>query len=115
MVDRNLENFYARLGRIDEINTSGGGFEATGALGRSHYAALKRPRRRVLWLRPLVVILVAFLLLKGGLHAQLGHDLYNERLATLKNGTVFERAGAWVLSADVLTLKISDLVRPYLH
>ncbi len=115
MVDRNLENFYRRLGRIEEINTSGGAFEAAGTLGRSHYTALKRPRRRALWLRPLVVILLAFLVMKGGLHAELGHDLYNERLSALTNGSVVERAGAWVLSPDALTLAISEKIRPYLR
>ncbi|MDP1668070.1 hypothetical protein [Phaeovulum sp.] len=115
MVDRNLENFYERLERIDTINGSGGAFEALGTLGRSHYAAVKPPRRRVFWLRPLAFILCAFLLMKGGLHAELGNDIYNERLAVLANGTAVERAGAWVLSADVATLAISARLRPYLR
>lgn len=115
MVDRNLENFYARLDRIEEINGSGGAFEAAGTLGRSHYLARKHTRRRGVWLRPLAFILLAFLLLKGGLHAQLGSDLYGERIALLAAGTAVERAGAWVLSADALTLKISEQIRPFLH
>lgn len=115
MVDRNLQNFYARLGRIEEINSEGGAFEAVGTLGRSHYAALKPPRRQGVWLRPLAFILLAFLLMKGGLHAQIGPDIYSERLAVLQAGTPIERAGAWLLHADALTLQIAAQLRPYLH
>lgn len=115
MTDRNMENFHARLSRIDEITAAGGGFEAVGTIGRSQYAVLKPPRRRGLWLRPLALILLAFLLMKGGLHAELGDDIYAERLALLQAGTPIERAGAWVLSADALTLVISEQIRPWLR
>ena len=115
MVDRNLQNFYTRLSRIEEIHSEGGAFEAVGTLGRSHYAAIKQPRRRVIWLRPLAFILLGFLLMKGVLHAELGPDIYAERLALLQSGTPIESAGAWVLHADALTLQISAQLRPYLR
>ncbi|WP_372840932.1 hypothetical protein [Phaeovulum sp.] len=116
MVDHNLQNFYTRLERIERINLAGGAFEAVGTLGRSAYAALRpRRRRRMVWLRPLAIILLSFLVIKGGLHAQLGADTYNQRLNLLRAGTPVEQVGAWVLGADALTLMVSAQLRPYLR
>ena len=44
-----------------------------------------------------------------------GPDTYNDRLATLQNGTVIEAMGAKVLSIDPATQFIADQVGPYLR
>lgn len=115
MADRNMENFYHRLHRIDRIHETGGAFEAAGTLGRSYYEATRAPRRRGLWLRPLALILIGFFVLKGGLHAELGDDVFARRVDELAQGSPVERAGAWVMRADMVTLLVSKQIRPLLH
>ncbi|MDP2739319.1 MAG: hypothetical protein Q8O82_11635 [Pseudorhodobacter sp.] len=115
MADRNRESFYNRLHRIDRIHESGAAFEAAGALGRSYYEANRTPRRKSLWLRPLVLILIGFFALKGGIHAELGTEVYARRVADLAQGSAVERAGAWVMHADTVTRLVSDQIRPFVH
>lgn len=66
-------------------------------------------------LRGLIVIIAVMMVFKGFLHAQLGAPAYQDRVDALAAGSVFEQAGAWVMTADPITqwlsLKISSLVR----
>lgn len=114
MVDRNLQNFYGRIGRIEKIHAAGGGFEAEGALGMSYYNARRHPARRKGFLRPLVLVLMTVVGIKSAVHASIGAELYAERLARLEAGTTADRVGAYVLQADPLTLIISDQLRKHL-
>ncbi len=108
MVDRNLQNFYGRLGRIDKIHKAGGGFEAEGALGMSYYNARRRPVRRRGFLAPLVLVLMTIVLIKASVHAAIGAEQYEDRIAVLRDGGMADRAGAYILQADPLTLLISE-------
>lgn len=114
MVDRNLQNFRGRLGRIRRIHKKGGGFEAEGTLGMTYYSAQRHPRRRPRLLLVLVFLVVALLALKAGLMATIGRDGYEARLALLRKGTNFDRAGALVLTADPLTVGLADILRRHL-
>ena len=66
-------------------------------------------------LRGLIVIIAVMMVFKGFLHAQLGPIAYEERVAALAAGSIFEQAGSWVMTADPVTewlsVKISSLVR----
>ncbi|MCB2127990.1 MAG: hypothetical protein KDE03_02645 [Rhodobacteraceae bacterium] len=116
MVDRNMQRFYGRLGRIERIHEAGGGFEAEGTLGMSYYNRLKRPARRRLGLfAPLVMVLVAVVVIKATVHTVIGPDLYQERIAALRDGTAVGAAGAYVLQADPLTVAVSDGLRALIH
>lgn len=116
MVDRNLQNFHGRLGRIDDIHRAGGGFEADGTLGMAFYNARRRSgRRRVGILAPLVLVAMVILGLKAVVHATVGTELYEERVAELRTAGGVELAGAYVLQADPLTLAISDRISALLH
>ena len=116
MVDRNLQNFYGRLGRIDSIHQAGGGFEAEGTLGMSFYNARRRRQtRRVGILGPLAVVAMSVVALKSTVHATIGADLYEKRVVALGEGTAVEKAGAYVLQADPLTLAISGKIRDILN
>jgi hypothetical protein len=116
MVDRNMQRFYGRLGRIERIHDAGGGFEAEGTLGMSYYNRLKRPTRRRLGLfGPLVMVLVAIVVIKAAVHTVIGADLYQERIASLRNGTAVEAVGAYVLQADPLTVAVSDKLRAFFY
>lgn len=111
MVDRNLQNFYGRLGRIEDIHRAGGGFEADGTLGMSFYNSRRHPRRRRFGaLAPLALVAMSVLGLKAVVHATIGSELYDARVAELRAGDGVHRAGAYVLQADPLTVAIADKI-----
>ncbi len=115
MVDRNLQNFYGRIGRIQNIHDAGGGFEAEGTLGMSFYNAhRRRPRRRIGVLAPLAVVAATIVGVKSAVHATIGDEVYRDRVAALSAGDNVERAGAYVLQADPVTLAISEKIRQLL-
>lgn len=114
MVDRNLQNFYGRVGRIEKIHAAGGGFEAEGTLGMSYYNAKRNRSHRKGFLGPLVLVLMTVVAIKAAVHASIGPELYGERIATLEAGDMADRIGAYVLRADPLTLAISEQLRKYL-
>lgn len=76
-----------------------------------------KPQRRTArgTLRGLIVVFFVMMIFKGFLHAQLGAAAYQARVDGLAAGSIFEQAGAWVMTADpvteMLSLKISSLVR----
>ncbi len=77
--------------------------------------AKPRRRRSVFPWKGIALMLVALFAFKGVLHAQLGATTYDRRVATLQNGTIVEKAGAWAMQADPLTLWISAQVRSFLR
>ncbi|MBS0563208.1 MAG: hypothetical protein JSR87_01600 [Proteobacteria bacterium] len=115
MVDRNMQDFRGRLGRIGRIHRKGGGFEADGALGMAYYNAKRHPRRRPRLLFLLLFLAVALVGLKAGLMATIGPDAYGARLATLRQGTELDRLGAWVLTADPVTVTLAGQIRRHLN
>ena len=114
MVDRNLQNFYGRVGRIEKIHAAGGGFEAEGTLGMSYYNAKRKRSYRKGFLGPLVLVLMTIVAIKAAVHASLGPEAYQERITRLEAGSWADRTGAYVLRADPLTLAISEQVRKHL-
>ncbi len=48
------------------------------------------------------------MIFKGFLHYQIGATAYDERVARLSAGTVVEQAGAYAMTADPVTLWISE-------
>ena len=116
MVDRNLQNFYGRIGRIQKIHEAGGGFEADGTLGMSFYnARRRRPRRRLGILAPLALVAAVIVGVKSAVHATIGQELYDQRVAALATGDAVEKAGAYVLQADPVTRAIADRLRQLLY
>jgi len=69
-------------------------------------AAPSRRRRRV-EIRPLMLCAVGFLAFKALLIAHLGTGVYNERVEKLRQGTIVERTGAWIMWADPLSTRIA--------
>ena len=109
MADPNLRDFYGRLGRIESIHADGGGFEAAGTLGMSHYTKLNR-KTRINWMKPAILVLVAVVGIKGAIHANVGDRAYGERIAALAAGDGVDRVGAFVMQADPLTRAISGFI-----
>lgn len=68
----------------------------------------RRKARRHFPLRGLAITLALFLLFKAGLMMQLGAATYDDRVAKLAAGTSVEQVGAWVMTADPISVWISD-------
>ncbi|MCV2867949.1 hypothetical protein OEW28_04855 [Defluviimonas sp. WL0002] len=111
MVDPNMKNFYGRVDRIQRVHAAGGGFEAQGTLGMFHYNALRKKRRRATWLMPALLVCVTVLLIKAGVMATIGPELYQDRIAMLQQGNALDRAGAYVLEAGQATVWLSEIIR----
>jgi len=62
-------------------------------------------------LKGLVLLIAAAFLFKAYIHASLGAADYNSRLEPLADGTLFEKAGAWVMQADTVTLMVSSVLQ----
>lgn len=109
MSDRHISNFRGRLRRINRIHKAGGGFEAAGTLGQSYYTGMRRKRSVSRWLLPVVLVLVAIVVVKGAVLAQIGAATYDARIAALASGDTVDRLGAYMLQADPLTVAVSGL------
>lgn len=55
----------------------------------------------------LLLTVVAMFVFKGFLFANLGSETFNLRVAELAAGSAVEKAGAWVMQADVATVTIA--------
>lgn len=101
MAEQNLVEFYARAARIEKARAQGFGFEAEGALGRSHY---QRPKRRRLpVLAPVVVLLLCLVGLKVALLNQLGAATYDARVSAMQAKGGIAGLGAGLMAVDPVT------------
>lgn len=75
------------------------------------------PRRHSIRIskRSIFLFIAAFILFKGFLVANLGPQTYDDRLARLQAGTVVERAGAFVMQPDPLTMYVANQIGPILR
>ena len=106
--DPNLNDFYGRVARIEKAHAKGYGFEARGTLGRS--STWKRDRSAWRFLKPLAVVALVSLGLKGMIHHYVGAEVYDERVAQLATGEGFDPVGATLMQADPVTLIISGFL-----
>lgn len=75
-----------------------------------------RPKRRSggVSLRGLLLLVVGFFFFKGMIMAHLGTTVYDQRVEALRQGSVVEQAGAFVMQADPVTSAIAIKMHPYL-
>lgn len=111
MVDPNMKNFYGRIDRIERMHSAGAGFEAVGTLGMSYYSAQRRRSRRAAWVLPAALLVATIFGLKAGVHAMIGPELYQDRVAMLAQGGLVDQAGAFVLEAGPVTVWLSEQIR----
>ncbi|WP_371168507.1 hypothetical protein [Aliiroseovarius sp. 2305UL8-7] len=64
--------------------------------------------RRGFPIKGLLATIVGFVAFKAFLFNQVGAVNYTDRIDTLGQGTVLEKAGSWIMQADVLTVAISN-------
>lgn len=65
-------------------------------------------------LRGIAIVVVMLMLFKAVLFSQLGASTYNERIIALNEGSVFEKAGAVLMSADPITVWLAGKIGGYL-
>ncbi|WP_284163606.1 hypothetical protein [Frigidibacter sp. SD6-1] len=111
MHDPNMRNFHGRLDRIQRIHAAGGGFEAEGTIGMSHYSARRR-REQGSRLPSILLMVIAFIFVfKAAMHVAIGAEAYDLRVAVLRAGTDVDRAGALLMAPDPFTLFLADKIR----
>jgi hypothetical protein len=66
-------------------------------------------------LRGLLYLACGFILFKSIALAQFGAQGYDDRLASMQEGTIVEQIGAWTMQADPVTLWVADKLRPFLR
>lgn len=73
------------------------------------------PIRKFRLIRPRMIVyaLGAFLAFKVFLVTQLGNVTYNERVMVLSQGSMVERAGAYVMAIDPATEWLAAALQPY--
>lgn len=106
--DPNLQDFYRRIDRVEVARARGYGFEAVGTLGRS--AHRRAPQRQWSILKPVLLVCMVMLALKGTIHHRIGAASYDQRVANLTAGDAMDRLGAFVMAADPVTLWVSDQI-----
>ena len=94
---RRIEGRHRKMSRGIELSVSKDGL------------VVARPTRDIARfpLRALLILLAGLMAFKGLVHAQIGAEVYNERVLSLSNGTAIEQAGAWFMHADPITLWLS--------
>lgn len=113
-MSNSFEGFDARLKRIDRKHAKlANGYSAR--VSRDGLIIFRPKRRqRGISLRGVVFLIAGFLSFKGLILGHLGGTVYEDRLASLQQGTFVEQAGAYVMQADPVTSYIADKVRPFL-
>jgi hypothetical protein len=107
-----LQDFYARIARVESAHARGFGFESQGSIGRSHY---HRPeRRRVSIIKPLLVTLLCVTTLKAAIHHEIGTETYAARVAELTAGESIDRIGGYLMMADPATVWLAGKMEQYL-
>lgn len=111
MMDPNLQDFYARVARVQSARAQGFGQEAAGSLGRSYYG--RRRRRSIPLVKPVLMAAVCVIGLKGTIHYYIGDGVYGDRVAALHAGDDMDRIGAWLMAADPVTLWVSERLQAW--
>lgn len=65
-------------------------------------------------LKGLMMVLGVSILFKAYILADLGQATYNQRVGALAEGSVFEKAGAWLMQPDTVTTGVAGVMRSLL-
>lgn len=111
MTQTNSQNFDKRMERIlrKHQNIAHGYVPVLTEDGLIVAAPKKRPLR--LPLRLFATTLILAMAFKVMLFVAIGQAAYNERVAALQAGGEWERVGAWIMTADPVTVWLAEQVR----
>lgn len=111
MADANYVKFSSRLNKIDSEHQK----MASGYVHLVERDGLLVPvsaqrSQRAFPYRPLLLIAAGFFCFKVFLLTYLGAFTYGDRVGMLANGSVGEQFGAWIMSADPVTIWVSTQI-----
>lgn len=109
-----FDEFDRRMRRINRRHTKLSQGYVTSVNSDGLVVAKPRRRRTGKTIRGVALMIVAIMLFKGFLHAKLGPTAYQQRVDTLAAGSVVEQGGAWIMTADPVTLWLSGQFSSYL-
>ncbi len=109
-----FNNFDLRVRRLDRKHRAMGRGYSTKI--RSDGLVVVEPRRARVRLpfAPILLAVAALILFKGLLLASVGGDAYQDQLAKLRSGSVFEKTGAWVMQVDSASAVVAEKIAPLL-
>lgn len=102
-----FEEFERRMRRINRRHTKLSQGFVTEVTDDGLVVAKPRRKGRGATIRGVAVMIVTIMIFKGFLHATLGPMAYQDRVERLASGNIIEQAGAWVMTADPVTLWLS--------
>lgn len=110
MPDANMEDFYRRMDRINRHHRK---------LSRGHKIVVGKdglieaqPRTlsgSIPW-RGILFALIVVMGAKGWMHSSIGAAAYDARVATMATGSAMSKTGAFILTADPVTLWVSGAI-----
>lgn len=106
-MNEQYREFGMRLRRIDRRHRKLSDGYVTSVNHDGLIIAVPRRRRIRVPFAGIALLAVGVLALKGMVHAQLGPEVYEARIAGLAQGGQIERVGAWVMQPDPITLWVS--------
>ncbi|MHC9236686.1 hypothetical protein ACX9MO_13720 [Pseudooceanicola sp. 502str34] len=106
---RSFEDRVRSIDRKRQTMDSNGYRAVLGRDGLLEMKAKRRLPRLLLPLRLLLAVAVMMTVFKVFLMLRLGEASYVAHLDSLRAGGLIERAGAWVMQADVVTLWLAQL------
>ena len=107
------EDFHARVGSVDKAQSRLVRRGYTTRIDKNGLIISKPKKMRLRFpVKGILVMVLSFFCLKALMLSANGPDTYQDRLATLQNGTVVEAMGARVLGIDPATQFIADKIGP---
>ena len=115
-VDLNIKDFGKRVKRINKRHhkIATNGYITSVNHDGLIIAKVRRRGPRFPW-KGIALGFVLFFAFKGFLLSQLGAATYNDRVDLLRNGTFIEEAGAYAMSADPVTVWVSQQINTVLR
>ncbi len=110
---KDFDNRLTRISRTRRRGVRGPSYEPVVGPGG---VILVRPRRSgpSIPLKGLVFLVLGFCLFKSVAIAHFGASGYADRIDEMKQGTVFEQAGAWALQPDRVSTRIAATIAPFI-
>lgn len=110
------EDFHARVGSVDKSQSRLMRRGYTTRIDKNGLIIAKPKARRLHFpIKGVLLIALSFLCLKAFMLSANGPDTYQDRLATLQNGSAIEAMGAHLLGIDPATQFIADKMGPLLR
>ncbi|MGR3375252.1 hypothetical protein [Salipiger abyssi] len=115
-MDRALRNFDKRQREVTARHRrlAQGYVTKVNRNGTIEHKPIRRVRASGISVRLALLAGLCFFVFKAFLLAGLGAEEYALRIGHLANGTLIERAGAWLMGADPVTTALATLILPYL-